>query len=353
MILQWTLAGLTGLVLVLTLLPFSRSEVWWVRGWDFPRLQIGLLALGLALAGGWAFDFSRAWQWAVVGANVACLLYQAARIFPYTRLMRNQVRPARGGEAADRLSILASNVLITNRAPARLLALVREHRPDILITLETDTWWERHLDGLQPDYGHAIKQPLDNTYGMHVYSRLPLEDARVEFLVAPGVPSMHATIVLRSGQRVRAHFVHPEPPSPTENPRSTERDAELILVARRVAEEGGPAIVTGDLNDVAWSRTTRLFCKISHLLDPRIGRGMFNTFHAGRPYMRWPLDHIFHSREFTLVALRRLPAIGSDHFPILAELAYEPERAPEQAAPRADGEDQEEAQEKLAGAGAR
>jgi endonuclease/exonuclease/phosphatase (EEP) superfamily protein YafD len=338
-------------VLLLTLLPFSRSEVWWVRGWEFPRLQIGILALALAAAAGWAFDFSRPLHWVVLGTNVACLLYQTARIFPYTRLVRSQVRPARRSGPADRLSILSSNVLIKNREPERLLALVREHRPDILVTLETDAWWERHLDSLQSDYKHTVKQPLDNTYGMHVYSRLPLEHARVEFLVESDVPSVHATVVLRSGQRVRAHFLHPEPPSPTENPRSTERDAELVIVARRVVKEGGPVVVTGDLNDVAWSTTTRLFCKISHLLDPRIGRGMYNTFHARRPYMRWPLDHIFHSREFTLVSLRRLPAIGSDHFPILVELAYEPERAGEQPTPHADGADQDLAQDKLAHAG--
>ncbi|HUR57362.1 MAG TPA: endonuclease/exonuclease/phosphatase family protein, partial [Opitutaceae bacterium] len=214
-------------------------------------------------------------------------------------------------------------------------------------------WWERHLDSLQPEYPHAIKRPLDNSYGMHVYSRLPLEEARVEFLVERDIPSMHATLVLRSGQRVRAHFLHPTPPSPTENPRSTERDAELIIVAKRVAEERGPVIVTGDLNDVAWSTTTRLFCKLSRLLDPRIGRGMYNTFHARWPFLRWPLDHIFHSDDFTLVALRRLPAIGSDHFPILAELMFQPERAAEQEAPHADRGDQALAHEKLAHAGAR
>ena len=350
---QSALVGLSVLVLLVTLLPFSRSEVWWVRGWDFPRLQIGILALGSALAAAFAFDFSRPLHWAVLGANGACLLYQAARIFPYTRLARNQVRWARPGSPADRLSILSSNVLITNHAPERLLALVREQRPDILVTLETDAWWERHLDTLQPDYAYAIKRPLANTYGMHVYSRLPLEDAEVEFLVEPEVPSMHATVVLRSGQRVRAHFLHPTPPSPTENPRSTERDAELIIVAKRVAQERGPVIVTGDLNDVAWSTTTRLFCKLSRLLDPRIGRGMFNTFHARWLFMRWPLDHIFHSQDFTLVALRRLPSIGSDHFPILVELAYQPERAAEQEAPHPDGGDRELAREKLAHAGAR
>jgi hypothetical protein len=48
---------------------------------------------------------------------------------------------------------------------------------------------------------------------------------------------------------------------------------------------------------------------------------MFNTFHAAYPFLRWPLDHLFHSEHFGVIGLKRLPAFGSDHYPILVELA--------------------------------
>jgi hypothetical protein len=76
----------------------------------------------------------------------------------------------------------------------------------------------------------------------------------------------------------------------------------------------------GDLNDVAWSRTTRLFQRISGLLDPRVGRMYVNTFHADYPLLRWSLDHIFHSTDFALVEMKRLPHVGSDHFPVYVAL---------------------------------
>jgi hypothetical protein len=118
-----------------------------------------------------------------------------------------------------------------------------------------------------------------------------------------------------------------------------------VLTGREIAEEGRPAVVIGDLNDVAWSYTATLFQRVSRMVDPRVGRGMFSTFDADHPVARYPLDHVFHTRDFTLKELRVMPYTGSDHFPILAELAYTPARKAEVAAPRPTTADVEQAEE--------
>lgn len=66
---------------------------------------------------------------------------------------------------------------------------------------------------------------------------------------------------------------------------------------------------------------------------------MFNTFHAEHRFSRYPLDHVFHTRDFILKELRRLPYTGSDHFPILAELAFTPSRKAEVPPPVASAAD--------------
>jgi len=132
---------------------------------------------------------------------------------------------------------------------------------------------------------------------------------------------MTAKVKLDNQHFVELHVMHPAPPAPGENDESIERDVELLIAAKQVAVKKHPVIVAGDFNDVAWSATTRQFQEISGLKNPCTGRGLYNTFNARHWFIRWPLDHVFVSSHFKLVALQRLPDIGSDHFPLLIELA--------------------------------
>lgn len=344
----WAIGILWVLFITLTLLPLSRKTVWWVRGADFPRAQLAALGGGLLVAMIAVLDRDDSKAWFVIGVTALGVVYQLWWIWPFTPYFPKEVKKATRGSKDDRLRILSFNVLMTNDRAEDLVRMVREKNPDLLVVLETNSRWERALAVLEGDYPHTLKCALENLYGMHLYSRLPLEDAKIQFLVEPDKPSMHTLLVLPSGRRVCLHCLHPAPPSPTENETSRERDAELVMVGRSVADARYPVIVSGDLNDVAWSPTTRLFRKVSRLLDPRIGRGIFNTFHAKHWFLRWPVDHFFHSDDFKLVSLERLPACGSDHFPVLIELEYEPQAAGEQEAPTPDADDEAEAHEKMA-----
>lgn len=340
-------AVVVTLLVLCTALPLCRIHHWWIRSLDFPRLQLSLLALLLLVGQLVWLPLDSPFTWGLIALTLLCLSYQAWWILPYTRLHRKEVRSASNSPGEDTsIAIMAANVLTPNRRAQDLLAIVREHQPDILLTLESDRWWQEQLRPLEADYPYRIQCPLDNLYGMHVYSRLPLERSEIQFLVEKDVPSIHAEAILESGVRVVLHFLHPAPPSPTENQTSSERDAELLVVGRSLADYAGPVIVAGDLNDVAWSRTTRLFRKISGLLDPRIGRGMFNSFHAKRPLVRWPLDHFFHSEHFALEGLQRLPAFGSDHFPVLVRLRYRGDQL-DQEGLEADADDRQFAREKM------
>ncbi len=309
-------------VLIVTLLPLWRHPHWIVRGLDFPRLQFASLAALVLLLQCLFVDTNDGMVRALMLSNALCFVWQAWWIAPYTSLWAKEVHSCKPNAEEQAISIMTANVLTPNRNAQALLDHVAHYQPDILVTLESDQWWETQLDTLTQKMPYSVKCPLDNLYGMHVYSRLPLLETEIAYLVEKDVPSIHGLVALPDGSKIRLHCLHPAPPSPTENAESGERDAELMLIARSIADCQHPVIVTGDLNDVAWSPTTRLFRKISKLLDPRVGRGMFNTYHADYPFLRWPLDHLFHSAHFCLAQIKRLPPIGSDHFALFATLSF-------------------------------
>ena len=341
--------ALCALTIVATALPvaFPRARAWWIRVLDFPRVQVAAVgALGLLVL--FAVGARSGPARLLPALAAAAVLYQVVRIWRYTPLAPREVERSHAGDRERRISIVVANVLQDNRDARSVLHALREADPTLVLCLEADDWWREQLDRLAESHPHAIRRPQPNTYGMLLYSQLPIDDASVEFLIEDDVPSMHATVRLGSGARVRVHCLHPRPPVPGESGSSAERDAELIVVARRVQHAETPVIVCGDLNDVAWSRTTRLFQKLSRLVDPRKGRGFFGTFHARYPFLRFPLDHVFHSTDFRLVEMRLLPYVGSDHFPVFVELSLEPEAARAQEAPEREAGDEAEARETVA-----
>lgn len=340
---------LAVLVIWFTFWSLIPRDEWWIRGADFPRLQLlvlGFFALILLFIWDAEWDFSR--EILVLGL-IAALAYQLKMVLPYTFIWKKQVKQVRPDQLdpSRQISLIVSNVLTPNDQYQLLIEQIRKHQPDLVLTLETDQTWQNALTEIEPDYPFRVPVPLDNLYGMHLYSKLPLHDTEVKFILSDEIPSIHTTVSLPSGQPVQLYCLHPKPPSPTEAKDSTLRDAELLIVGDQIKDLDESCIVMGDLNDVAWSRTTRLFQRISGLLDPRVGRRYINTFHADYPLLRWSLDHVFHSTDFALVEMQRLPHVGSDHFPVFVVLQTGREFEQVQQELEQTAEDEQEAQEAI------
>jgi len=309
-------------------------DPWWIRFFDFPRKQIasGVLLTIVGLIYLAPQTTVRTWT---IFALLACFVYQFDHIIQYTVLAPEEVKEARpGGPTTETIRLLTANVEVGNRHSTSLLELIEEEDPEVVLALETDRWWVEELEKLEDRYEHTLLHPREDAYGMCLYSKYPLRSAEVRHLIDDDTPSIKARLRLDCGVDVQYYGMHPRPPHPLHEPDTTERDAELITLAREIEHPERPTIVTGDLNDVSWSHTTDAFQNISGLLDPRRGRGFYNTFHARYPVIRYPLDHTFHSVHFRVQRLEILRYIGSDHYPVLAELQYDPEVADEHSPPR-------------------
>jgi endonuclease/exonuclease/phosphatase (EEP) superfamily protein YafD len=335
---------LSALPIAATLLPIVETSRWWVRVWDYPRLQLAV-TLGVSAVLQLLVVPMTLPTAALLAVTVACLGWQLSLVYPYTRLAATQVLSAEKTDSSATISILVANVLKDNRDSAAFLRRVRESDPDIIFAVEADAWWDAQIAGIDATHRTIVRHPLENAYGLHLFSRLEVRNVCLQERVEPDVPSVFAEVRLRSGDWVNLHCLHPQPPQIGSD--VDERDAELMIVGKEAAADLRPTIVCGDLNDVAWSHTTRLFQRVSGLLDPRIGRGLFPTFHAGYWFARWPLDHVFHDASFRLIRLEVLDSFGSDHFPVFIHLLHDPAAARVHKVPEADDEDRQEADEKI------
>ncbi len=295
------------------------------------------------------------------------LMWQLLLIIPYTAIYPREMVDSPATDNRNRLSLLVYNVLSENRDVQALLNLIEEHNPDAILLSEPNQWWFEQLEILEKQYPFTVSQPQENQYGMILYSRFELSNPEIRFLVEPGIPSVRVQIRLLSDEIITLYGVHPRPPGlkpksnevhntryDTEDQEDGERedtdkrDAELMIVAKEIGEiKDEPVIVAGDFNDVAWSHTTHLFQRIWGLLDPRVGRGLFTTFDTRSRLMRYPLDHVFATKHFLLVDLKRLPDIGSDHFPFLVVLDYLPNVSQGNDEPQPESGDKNEANEAI------
>lgn len=318
------LTSLSSLILISTLLPLIRHDNWIFRVFEYPRIQkLILVSIFLVL---WIIQAIGSFNYLesfFILALSGLMIYLIVCIYPFTRFSPKMIVNCKG-DSTESIHLFVLNVYQYNRNYEKTINIIKVENPDVFFLVETDAAWAEAISFFKNDYPYQIEVPQDNTYGLIFYSKYEIFGASVHYLIDDGVPSIELDLKINESTMIHVFGIHPTPPVPTENPRSTDRDAEILLVGKQAKNHHGPCIVIGDLNDVGWSYTSELFLKTSGLLDLRRGRGMFNTFHAKYALMRWPLDHIFVSKHFTLKSIDRLPAVDSDHFPINTKLCVQP-----------------------------
>ncbi len=313
---------------------------------DFPRVHVALFLTITLIVYTICYGLGSTREIVLIAIWGIAILNEARYIFPFTPLAKIEALRSEQKQPRHSFNIMIANVRMTNTKYQKFLEVVLEHDPDIVVINEPNAVWHDHLrQRLDAKYPYSIKKPLENTYGMILYSRLPLHNSEIRFLVEDSIPSFYTVVELPGGPKFDFFTVHPQPPRLLKNTET--REAELLIVAKQSKETPYPSIVAGDLNDVAWSGTTKLFKNISGMLDPRVGRGFYNTYNAFIPLFRYPLDHVFYDPKFRLINLKRLNKFGSDHFPIMITLNYEPQEEEKQEHPVAEPEEHEEANEMI------
>ena len=140
------------------------------------------------------------------------------------------------------------------------------------------------------------------------------------FGFAEGEPRAVEVTVDVGGETVSMLGVHPL--SPTSERRAKLRDLQLDFAAAWASDIEGRALVVGDFNATPWSQPFRRLESSSGFTNSLDGFGVQASFPAGvNPIFRVTIDHLLYSEGFEVVDRRLGPSFGSDHYPLLVELA--------------------------------
>lgn len=151
-----------------------------------------------------------------------------------------------------------------------------------------------------------------------IFSRWPILDAQTIELAPGGARAAKLRIDWR-GQPVTVVGVHLHWPIGAENVRL--RNAELLGLAELARSTGEPLLIGGDFNITQWSPVFGAAFAASSLADCARGQGLLNSWPSYFPPAAIRIDHCLASPHWRVLRLSAGPALGSDHRPMLNELA--------------------------------
>lgn len=218
---------------------------------------------------------------------------------------------------AGKFRLLSSNVLRNNRDHELLFDLIEHEDPDVIVLVEVGAEWADAIRSLDEAYPFQVVVPR-RSFGAAILSRIPLQDVGD----ACDHPKMTAAPVVRfavGNQEMTLVAAHPVPPEGRVN--ANRRNAQLRQYATYVSEQTGPVILAGDLNCTSWSPYFKDLIRNSGLRDSRRGFGLQPSWPVGVSWLQIAIDHCLISPEIRVVDRRIGPDIGSDHRPVICDLA--------------------------------
>jgi endonuclease/exonuclease/phosphatase (EEP) superfamily protein YafD len=298
---------------VLTFAAYLGRLGWFLDVWSHFRVQY-LLGLAVCLV---LLAVLRDRLFLVVAG--ACFVVNAVEIVPWYF----GANAAAADEDAPRLTLLCANVWNFNEEHERFLQLIKERDPDVVVVLEATREWVEALEPIADAYPYSEMHTRPDPFGIALYSRLPLEGARIVQYGSAGVPSIVASVKL-GGETVTILATHPLPPRRPGPWRLRNEQLEAIAAAR--ADFGERLIVAGDFNASPFSPCLRHFVATMRrsglaLRFASKGHGIKPTWPTFNRLFFTPLDHIFVTGNLVVTDFRTGPYIGSDHLPIQATIA--------------------------------
>src|SRR5690606_17244639 len=177
---------------IVSVSPFVQHQHWVVRPALFitiPLLLLQPFVFGLTLI----HVQVRPWLWHVQAVQFALIVYHIYILMRYTKFWRQQ-HVKKTSASSGSVKIVSCNIYQYNTEYQRFISLIRREHPDIFVTMESNADWEQAMRCLEKDYPFQEKVTLENTYGMHFYTKLKVHRLQTHYFVADDIPSIEAEL---------------------------------------------------------------------------------------------------------------------------------------------------------------
>ena len=229
------------------------------------------------------------------------------------------VAPAPAGEPlGETITVMSFTVNGLNDRYSEVIDYIRTEAPDVVFVHEATFLWEDAFEEAELPYRvePGREEPLD--FG--TMALVPSGAGFRTFGFATSAPRAVEVTFSLGETELRILGTHPLSPSTEERARL--RDAQLGFARDWSAETGGRRVVAGDLNATPWSQAFRRLLDGGGLSNSQRGYGLELTFPSGSsPLVQVPIDHVLYSDGFQVIDRRLGPPLGSDHLPVVVELA--------------------------------
>lgn len=301
----------TFALVLFTILGFAGPLHWWVDLFAQFRAQYVLILAGLALL----LVLRRHWRAGGIAAlaivaNLAVLLPHAE-----TSLVQQPVE-----KRAPTVRCVSLNVLQGNKKYEEVERFLREMKPDVAVFQEVSPPWTDVLRGMADLYPHQFLRGRKDSKGMALLSRQPVK--RLVFEELPGHAPIGAVIGEIQGEVPFTILgIHSHKPTSASGAESQRVYFDWLAEKCRAENaHGRPVVLMGDFNSAPWSTAFRQFIARTHLLDTSRGVLFGATWSVNLP-QRLMIDHAFVSPEWRVLERRVGPDVGSDHRPLIVDLA--------------------------------
>jgi endonuclease/exonuclease/phosphatase (EEP) superfamily protein YafD len=295
---------LVGLLAVATAAGFLDRVSWVFEPATVFRLQYAAL---LAAAGLLALVLRQPY---LVVAAVALAAVNIAAVAPWQHAPR-----AAASSADPTLRIVAFNVKSANHRYDQLAPLVARLQPDILGLVELTPGWARaakHVSSRVRPRRFVVQQ---GAYGMGLLSATRPTALSERRFPADGPAVLIARFRIRD-RPVTFVLVHVHTPFA-----GSVHERELRALAAARPSLGSRLIVCGDFNTVAWSAQFQDFSRSARLTDVFRGAWHGYSWPSWSRLLGVPLDHCLISSGLAVRERHFGPSIGSDHFPLVVDVA--------------------------------